>query len=108
MPLSCLTSDEPEPDRAAVPQGREVSVFSVIALDLMAGAVMAGELVGLLHRAGWTRLSMSARVSDGATVLIAPGRRYRDQAAAYRTGGAGGRPRDLAGEAVGEGEGPGH
>jgi hypothetical protein len=43
---------------------------------------MAGEpdLVGLLYRADWTRLSLSAEVNDGSTVLIAPGRRYRLQA----------------------------
>src|SRR5258706_3986251 len=87
-----------------MPQAREVSVFSVIALDLMAGAVMTGEgeLVGLLHRADWTRLSMSARVSDGSTVLIAPGRRYRYQAGEYVTGCDGGRPRELPGEDVDE------
>src|SRR5258707_6457695 len=108
MPLSCLTSDEPEPDRAAVPQGREVSVFSVIALDLMAGAVMTGELVALLHRADWTRLSMSARVSDGSTVLVAPGRRYRYQAGEYVTGCDGGRPWDLPGEDVDDEDGSVH
>src|SRR5258706_9029831 len=70
----------------------------------MAGAVMTGEgeLVGLLHRADWTRLSMSARVSDGSTVLIAPGRRYRYQAGEYVTGCDGGRPWRLPGEDVDE------
>jgi hypothetical protein len=38
-------------------------------------------LVGLLHRADWRRLSMSAEVSDGSAVLIAPGKRYRHQSA---------------------------
>ena len=32
-----------------------------------------------MHRADWTRLSLSAQVSDGSTVTILPGRRYRLQ-----------------------------
>ena len=42
---------------------------------------MAGnpDVIGLLQRADWTRLSISATVSDGSTVLVAPGRRYREQ-----------------------------
>jgi hypothetical protein len=42
---------------------------------------MTGEpdVIGLLQRADWTRLSISARVSDGSAVLVAPGRRYREQ-----------------------------
>jgi hypothetical protein len=42
---------------------------------------MTGEpdVIGLLQRADWTRLSISATVTDGSTVLIAPGRRYREQ-----------------------------
>src|SRR5258706_5566138 len=93
-----------------MPQAREVSVFSVIAVDLMAGAVMTGEgeLVGLLHRADWTRLSMSGRVSEGWTVLIAPGRRYRYQAGEYVTGCDAGRPWELPGEDVDEVEGSVH
>ncbi len=67
-----------------------------------------GELVALLHRADWTRLSMSARVSDGSTVLIAPGRRYRYQAGEYATGCDGGRPWELPGEDVDEVEGSVH
>src|SRR5258707_1317505 len=61
---------------------------------------MAGEadLVGLLHRADWTRLSMSAQVSDGSMVLIAPGRRYRYQAEEYVTGCDGDRPWELSDE----------
>jgi hypothetical protein len=39
------------------------------------------DVIGLLHRADWTRLSISARVNDGSTVLVAPGRRYREQSA---------------------------
>src|SRR5260221_14179759 len=71
----------------------------------MAGAVMTGELVGLLHRAAWARLSMSAGVSDGSTVLVAPGRRYRYQAGEYVTGCDGGRPWELPGEDVDAEEG---
>ena len=42
---------------------------------------MAGEpdLVGLLYRADWTRLSLSAEVNDGSVVLVAsPLGRIRD------------------------------
>jgi hypothetical protein len=53
-------------------------------------------LVGLLHRADWRRLSMSAEVSDGSAVLIAPGKRYRHQSAEYVTGCDGGRPWELS------------
>lgn len=52
-------------------------------------------LAGLLHRADWTRLSMSAEVSDGSAVLVAPGRRYRYDSAEYVTGCDGGRPWEL-------------
>jgi hypothetical protein len=34
-------------------------------------------LIGLLYRADWTRLSLSAQLNDGSTVVIAPGERYR-------------------------------
>lgn len=59
---------------------------------------MAGEpdLVGLLYRADWTRLSLSAEVNDGSTLLLAPGRRYRLQAAEYVTGCDGNRPWELS------------
>jgi hypothetical protein len=42
---------------------------------------MTGEpdLIGLLYRADWTRLSLSAEVNDGSTLLVAPRRRYRMQ-----------------------------
>jgi hypothetical protein len=42
---------------------------------------MTGEpdLVTLLHRADWTRLSLAAGLSDGSSLLVAPGRRYRRQ-----------------------------
>jgi len=39
------------------------------------------DVIALLQRADWTRLSISARVNDGSTVLVAPGRRYREQTA---------------------------
>ncbi len=53
-------------------------------------------LVGLLQRADWTRLSLSADVSDGSTVLVAPGMRYRYQTEDYLTGCDGGRPWELS------------
>jgi hypothetical protein len=34
------------------------------------------DLISLLHRADWTRLCLSAEVSDRSTLLIAPGKRY--------------------------------
>ncbi len=37
------------------------------------------DVIGLLQRADWTRLTISATVNDGSTVLVAPGRRYREQ-----------------------------
>lgn len=43
-------------------------------------------LLGLLHGADWTRLSLAAEVSDGSTVLVGPGRRYRYRTADYETG----------------------
>jgi len=55
-------------------------------------------LVGLLYRADWTRLRMSAEVSDGSTVLVAPGRRYRYQSAEFVTGCDGGPPWELEAE----------
>ncbi|HTX25572.1 MAG TPA: hypothetical protein VME19_00995 [Streptosporangiaceae bacterium] len=39
------------------------------------------DVIGLLQRADWTRPSISATVNDGSTLLIAPGRRYREQTA---------------------------
>jgi hypothetical protein len=55
---------------------------------------MTGEpdLISLLHRADWTRLSLSAEVNDGSTLLIAPGRRYRVQTGEYVKGCDGDRP----------------
>jgi hypothetical protein len=60
---------------------------------------MTGEpdLISLLHRADWTRLSMSAEVNDGSTLLIGPGRRYRKQTGEYVTGCNGDRPWELSG-----------
>ncbi len=49
-------------------------------------------LVGLLHRADWTQLRLSAEVNDGSAVLIAPGGRYRHENPEYVTGCDGGRP----------------
>jgi hypothetical protein len=59
---------------------------------------MAGEpdLVGLLYRADWTRLTLSAEVNDRSMVLIAPGRRYRLQAGGYVTGCDGDHPWELS------------
>jgi hypothetical protein len=54
------------------------------------------DVVGLLHRADWTQLTLSARVSDGSTVLIAPGGRYRYDSPEYVTGCDGGRPWELS------------
>jgi hypothetical protein len=53
-------------------------------------------LIGLLHRADWTQLRLSAEVSDGSTLLIAPGKRYRYESAGYVTGCDGGRPWELS------------
>ena len=55
-------------------------------------------LIGLLHRADWTRLRLSARLSDGSTVVIAPGKRYRFETAGYVTACDGGRPWELSDE----------
>ena len=58
---------------------------------------MTGEpdLVSLLYHADWTQLSLSAEVSDGSRLLIAPGRRYRLQTPDYLTGCDGDRPWKL-------------
>ena len=53
------------------------------------------ELIGLLQRADWTRLTLSAEVNDGSTVLVAPGMRYRYESADYLTGCDGGRPWEI-------------
>jgi len=61
---------------------------------------MAGEpvVVGLLYRADWTRLSLAAVTGSGATVLLAPGRRYRYESGGYVTGCDGIRPWELPGD----------
>jgi hypothetical protein len=55
---------------------------------------MTGEpdLVPLLYHADWTRLSISAAVNDGSTLLVAPGRRYREQTRDHVRGCDGDRP----------------
>jgi hypothetical protein len=53
------------------------------------------DVIRALHRADWTRLCMSAEVNDGSTVLIAPGRRYRQQAGEEVRGCDGTRPWEL-------------
>ncbi len=57
-----------------------------------------GGLVRLLHRADWTQLSLSARLNDGSTVVIAPGKRYRYETDGYVTGCDGRRPWELSDE----------
>ncbi len=37
------------------------------------------DVIRLVQRADWTRLSLAAEVNDGSRVLLAPGRRYREQ-----------------------------
>jgi hypothetical protein len=58
---------------------------------------MNGEagLIGLLYRADWTRLSLSAQVNDGSTLLVLPGKRYLLQEEDYVTGCDGVRPWEL-------------
>ena len=56
------------------------------------------DLVGLLQRADWTRLSLSAEVNDGSVVLVLPGMRYWYQTAEYLTGCDGGRPWEMSGD----------
>ena len=53
------------------------------------------DLISLLYHADWRQLSLSAAVSDGSTLLIAPGRRYRLQTPDYLTGCDGDRPWKL-------------
>jgi hypothetical protein len=64
---------------------------------LAVGAVVTDVrgLIGLLQRADWTRLSLSAELSDGSKVLVAPGMRYRYESAEYQTGCDGGRPWEI-------------
>jgi hypothetical protein len=37
------------------------------------------DVIRLMQRADWTRLSLAAEASDGSRLLLAPGRRYREQ-----------------------------
>jgi hypothetical protein len=37
------------------------------------------DLIRLIQRTDWTRLSLAAEVNDGSRVVLAPGRRYREQ-----------------------------
>jgi hypothetical protein len=43
-------------------------------------------VIGLLYRADWTRLTLSAELSDGSAALVAPGKRYRYQTSRRLTG----------------------
>jgi hypothetical protein len=61
-------------------------------------------LIGLLYRADWTRLTLSATLSDGSTVMVAPGKRYRYQTAHRLTGCDGLRVWEMPGdESFGDG-----
>src|SRR5690242_15177947 len=66
---------------------------------------MTGEpdLIALLYRADWTRLSLSAEVSDGSALLVAPGKRYRMQTGEVVEGCDGDRPWELRHRPVAEG-----
>jgi hypothetical protein len=81
-----------------------VSIFWVLSRIERVGAAMTGEpdLISVLHRADWTRLCMSADVSDGSTLLVAPGRRYREQMGEYVRGCDGDRPWELPPDGVDE------
>jgi hypothetical protein len=72
--------------------------------------MMAGEpgLVGLLHRADWTRLTLAAETSGGSAVLIAPGRQYRYQSRDYLTGCDGNRPWEMPGNDEDDADGSVH
>ena len=65
---------------------------------------MTGEpsLIGLLYSADWTRLSLSAEVSDGSAVLVAPGKRYWYRTADCETGCDGVRAWELSAEDDGD------
>ena len=64
------------------------------------------DLVSLLYRADWTQLTLSAVSNHGTSVLVAPGRRYRVQAAGSLTGCDGDRPWRLRTEHARDGDGP--
>ncbi|HEX5287727.1 MAG TPA: hypothetical protein VFX25_02570, partial [Streptosporangiaceae bacterium] len=61
---------------------------------------MTGEpdLISLLHHADWTRLSLAGELSDGSSLLVAPGRRYRRQAGRAAWGCDGDHPWEPAAE----------
>jgi hypothetical protein len=63
------------------------------------------DLVSLLYRADWTRLTLSAVSNAGTSVLVAPGRRYRVQAAGSLTGCDGDRPWRLTARDAPDGDG---
>lgn len=63
------------------------------------------DLISLLHRADWTGLGLAAELSDGSSLLVAPGRRYRRQAGEEAWGCDGVHPwepvpEEMAGETV--------
>jgi hypothetical protein len=55
-------------------------------------------VIGLLYRADWTRLALSAELGDGSTVLVAPGKRYRYQTPERLTGCDGVRAWEMPGD----------
>jgi hypothetical protein len=72
-------------------------VLSAFGVFLVVGVVVTDVpgLIGILQRTDWTRLTLSAEVNDGSTVLVAPGMRYRYESAEYLTGCDGGRPWEI-------------
>ena len=50
------------------------------------------DVIRLVHRADWARLSLAAEVNDGSRLLLAPGRRYREQSEDGVSGCDGERP----------------
>ncbi|MGH3410052.1 MAG: hypothetical protein ACRDRJ_47290 [Streptosporangiaceae bacterium] len=53
-------------------------------------------LIGLLYGADWERLSLFAEISDGSSVLVAPGKRYWYRAPDYEAGCDGVRAWELS------------
>jgi len=66
------------------------------------------DLVSLLYRADWTRLTLSAVAGDGTSVLVAPGRRYRVACGDGLTGCDGDRPWRIDAEDIQDGQGEVH
>lgn len=62
------------------------------------------DLISLLYHVDWAQLSLSAVANDGTRVLIAPGQRYRVEAADYLTGCDGDHPWRLDAEDPEDGE----